>query len=462
MPSTAVILAGIVLGLVCALGDASTLTAAEPGGDSLEDMFGGLVSNAGPGGTGKVIEVIETNEGDELQLASVMGRIGRAASEGPLRAPGGGLNSLLERLVMLSRRKTPPPRRKTPKTVVGGVLLPFVGLFLVAFFLARRFIPDATADLLGRAFASKPAVHGFALAEAVREAAVRHGVTLQGVTRVFVSLYFVHEGSAAFQVKFEQFHDSLIPIQTPFGPMRMVPPWEKGDAVDLVLLFTALCTMVRRVIPVEVGLVLLMVDAATDSLDLLGHLVIAYLTQGTAVVNELMAKKFSLLGSLTLVTLFRWRAARVQATRLLPPAHGEDGAAALLSSVPLLLGRLLIACIFLRVGYYELHRLVWSPEYVDIDPDDPHNVLWSKLLELALTVPFVLGFRTRIVSRLLVATLLLEAISVWQFWAVDSLSLRLHAREHFAVNVAVAGGLLLIQEVGGGRYTIDELMKKAA
>mgnify|MGYP004098128671 CR=1 FL=1 len=29
--------------------------------------------------------------------------------------------------------------------------------------------------------------------------------------------------------------------------------WQKGDAVDLVLLFTALCTMVRRVIPVEVS-----------------------------------------------------------------------------------------------------------------------------------------------------------------------------------------------------------------
>ena len=26
--------------------------------------------------------------------------------------------------------------------------------------------------------------------------------------------------------------------------------------------------------------------------------------------------------------------------------------------------------------------------------------------------------------------------------------------------VAVAGGLLLIQEMGGGRYTVDEFMKK--
>lgn len=39
--------------------------------------------------------------------------------------------------------------------------------------------------------------------------------------------------------------------------------------------------------------------------------------------------------------------------------------------------------------------------------------------------------------------------------------MRLHEREHFTVNVAVAGGLLLVQSVGGGRYAVDELLKKA-
>ena len=33
-----------------------------------------------------------------------------------------------------------------------------------------------------------------------------------------------------------------MPVLTPFGYMRLVPPWEKGDAVDLVLLITALTT----------------------------------------------------------------------------------------------------------------------------------------------------------------------------------------------------------------------------
>ena len=202
MPGTAALLARVVFGLVCVLGDASTHEPSVSVTSSLEDVFGGLVSQGGGRGR-NVIEVIEQDEGNELQLASLFGRIGGAASEGPLRKPGGGLNSLLERLVMMSRRR-PPPRRHTPKTFVGGVLLPLLAACVITYFIAKRFFPDAAAELLRRAFGSKPAVHAFAFAEAAREAAVRRGVTLQGVTRVFVSLYFVHEGSAAFQVKFEQ------------------------------------------------------------------------------------------------------------------------------------------------------------------------------------------------------------------------------------------------------------------
>ena len=79
----------------------------------------------------------------------------------------------------------------------------------------------------------------------------------------------------------------------------------------------------------------------------------------------------------------------------------------------------------MRVAHFELRRLLWPPPDYDIDPNDPHNVLWPKLLELALTLPFVLGFRTKDVARLLAATLCLEAASVWQFWWVAPLEARL-------------------------------------
>jgi hypothetical protein len=162
--------ARVVLGLVCVLGDA-TAAQHEPSvsvTSSLEDVFGGLVAQGGGGGR-NVIEIIETpDEGNAAQFGSLFGRIGSAAMD------GGGRRrmSLLERLIMMSRHR-PPPRRHTPKTFVGGVLLPFLAACVMAYLLAKRFFRDAFAELLRRAFASRPAVHAFALAEAAREAAVR-------------------------------------------------------------------------------------------------------------------------------------------------------------------------------------------------------------------------------------------------------------------------------------------------
>ena len=48
------------------------------------------------------------------------------------------------------------------------------------------------------------------------------------------------------------------------------------------------------------------------------------------------------------------------------------------------------------------------------------------VLKVLPQVPFVLGFRTRTVSRLLVATLLLEAVSVWH--SVENKALQGSAR----------------------------------
>ena len=69
--------------------------------------------------------------------------------------------------------------------------------------------------------------------------------------------------------------------------------------------------------------------------------------------------------------------------------------------------------------------------------------------------------------RLLAASLLLEALYAWSWWRIpgdaDTFSHHrraIHYREHFVTNVATAGGLLLLQKIGAGRYTVDELLKK--
>jgi uncharacterized membrane protein YphA (DoxX/SURF4 family) len=88
-------------------------------------------------------------------------------------------------------------------------------------------------------------------------------------------------------------------------------------------------------------------------------------------------------------------------------------------------------------------------------------VQWPKLAEFTLALPFVVGFKTRLVSMLLATCLVLEALIYWNFWTtLLGVGYSIHARDHFSVNIGVAGGLLLLQSFGGGKYSVDELLKK--
>ncbi|KOO26596.1 hypothetical protein Ctob_013448, partial [Chrysochromulina tobinii] len=209
----------------------------------------------------------------------------------------------------------------------------------------------------------------------------------------------------------------------------------------------------------------MMADTLVDSYLLLERILYGFLYGRGLYVNELMAKKFSLLGCVALLI-----ASAVQANE-----RSSSGLSGMLLEAPtlsnrlsvaLLFGRLLIAVLFLYVGLSELHRLLFQP-FTPYLPGDGHDVVWPKAVELILAVPFILGFQTVAVSRLLAASLVLEALYAWSWWRIpgDEGSFAhhrraIHYREHFVTNVATAGGLLLLQKIGAGRYTVDELFKK--
>jgi len=352
-------------------------------------------------------------------------------------------------------------RRVTPTTFVGSVLLPALFAFATVALVLKLFFPPKYESLCAwmQAKMNHPTIQS--VSKAIAAFRQRFKLTPDRMTTICVSCYFLHEGFSAWQIKWAELSKSLVPVRTPFGYLRMVPHWQKGDAVDLVLLFTAFCTA-ANILP-EIGLVLLFVDVLTDAIDMLAQLSIVYMVEGSFQVSELMAKKLSLLGVMLMVTLHQWRKRNKEATKskeiLL---EDDDDSSTLVGSVALLVGRLLMAALFFQCAVNELGRLYLSDENVDIDPNDGHNVVWPKVIELALAIPLVIGWKTRRASCLLAATLLLEAVSCWQFWWIRELGLRLHNREHFAVNTAVAGGLLLLQSTGGGRYTVEELLKKAS
>jgi alanyl-tRNA synthetase len=189
--------------------------------------------------------------------------------------------------------------------------------------------------------------------------------------------------------------------------------------------------------------------------------------------NELMVKRIAVTGCLALVY-----------GRYLLDTKGDESAGitglllesrtdtmASKHSGLLLLARLFMAILFLWVGFGEIKRQLAS---VTTDAEghthhqrpegDGHDEVWAKVAQFFLSMPFTIGLFTKTVAPLLSMVCFAEAVVQWQFWSSSAYRLgigyTIHAREHFFVNVAVAGGLLLLQSYGAGKYSADAYLKK--
>ena len=206
-------------------------------------------------------------------------------------------------------------------------------------------------------------------------------------------------------------------------------------------------------------------------------------------LSEVMAKKLSLVGGVAL-----WLAHvgfRDKDDAPLPLSVAKPTAAdaqhASQQGALLAVGRLLIALLLAAVGATELWRLLGTP-FTSFDHGDGHDDLRLRLPQLLLSLPLAVGAATARVAGALAVLMVAEALLVWQWWqlAVFSYAVRArrpappaaHARaashpaaalqgaqrdtaiEHFTVNLAVAGALLLLPTFGGGRYTLDQIVKK--
>ena len=151
---------------------------------------------------------------------------------------------------------------------------------------------------------------------------------------------------------------------------------------------------------------------------------------------------------------------------LLASAHAA-AVAGLGRSALLLVGRVAVCALFAVGGLAQLRRVAargWRPwravpvGSVAFDDGHDNNFL---LLELALAVPYALGWRLPAVTRGLVVTLLAEACVCWPVWTSwPNRHFAAHVRSHFFVNVGVAAGLLLSRSYGGGAFAVDRLRRK--
>eukprot|EP01116_Phalansterium_solitarium_P022869 TRINITY_DN772_c0_g1_i2.p2 TRINITY_DN772_c0_g1~~TRINITY_DN772_c0_g1_i2.p2 ORF type:complete len:323 (+),score=143.78 TRINITY_DN772_c0_g1_i2:105-1073(+) len=191
-------------------------------------------------------------------------------------------------------------------------------------------------------------------------------------------------------------------------------------------------------------------------------------------INELMVKKFSMLGAIVMVAVADpfFKKTIDSTTKALQGLIGKEDpkhAIGRRTSIILLVVRLLMSSLFLYVGYGEIKRQMEVNVHLAQHSghghhhanEDGHNQMWLKVLQFLLSLPFVIGFKTKWAASALAACLFTEAFVYWSWWSTRlGIRYAYHAFDHFMVNVGVAGGLMLLLSFGAGKYTVDQLMKK--
>jgi putative oxidoreductase len=142
-----------------------------------------------------------------------------------------------------------------------------------------------------------------------------------------------------------------------------------------------------------------------------------------------------------------------------------------MSDVLIAISRALMAALFIVVGYIEVVDVgtvtnhPGARRFMDLVAAGDATPRWFGYFiagfELFGGLAILLGFKTRGVAWAFVVFLLLTTGFVHSFWLLEGAA-RAATQAHFFKNLAIMGGFLLLAMMGGGRYSLDQVMSKAA
>ncbi|ESY40124.1 DoxX family protein [Mesorhizobium sp. RSR380A] len=121
------------------------------------------------------------------------------------------------------------------------------------------------------------------------------------------------------------------------------------------------------------------------------------------------------------------------------------------SSTTILLGRILLAAIFLLSGFGKLTAISGTAGYFGAMglPVPTITAIVVGLIELLGGLAVLVGFQTRIAAWVLAVFTIASAFVAHTAWADQNQMI------HFLKNVAITGGFLLLASSGPGAYSID-------
>jgi putative oxidoreductase len=120
-------------------------------------------------------------------------------------------------------------------------------------------------------------------------------------------------------------------------------------------------------------------------------------------------------------------------------------------STTILLGRVLLAVIFLLSGFGKLTAISGTAGYFGAMglPVPTVTAVVVGLIELLGGLAILLGFQTRIAAWVLAIFTIATALVAHTGWADQNQMI------HFMKNLAITGGFLLLASSGAGAYSID-------
>jgi putative oxidoreductase len=128
------------------------------------------------------------------------------------------------------------------------------------------------------------------------------------------------------------------------------------------------------------------------------------------------------------------------------------------SSVVPLVGRVLIAALFLVAGFGKIMGFAGTAGYMAKLGFPAPEVMTaiSILIEAGGGILLIIGWKTRWVAWGLAIFVVIATLAAHRFWEIPDAAQMMGQRIHFLKNLAIIGGLLFVAAFGPGSISVDK------
>jgi len=139
-----------------------------------------------------------------------------------------------------------------------------------------------------------------------------------------------------------------------------------------------------------------------------------------------------------------------------PLLSHTDGVATGMTDALLLIGRVLIAAMFLMTVWFGSPNVGYLTSINYVYPE--MMSLLARSVEWIIVISLVLGLGTRYGALLGLVFVIVASVTAHRYWGYPQAA-QLVQYTFLVKNIAAAGGLIILFVTGGGRFSVDERLK---